>query len=368
MKPPRLLILAFLSGSLFVTGCGGAQSYTTQTTAAPHTAPAPISDTAPAPISDTAPAPTSDTAPAPTSDTAPAPDIAPTLTSDTVPATIPGVEIPDEAPAGAGGDTSRSEPELAAEEAPSRDDTPAPTQRDDNQTDTTTAQQMCPPGTAAPNEARIVEATVAPSLFVITEQGQSLTAEVLVELSDPTSEAPPVTVDRRGILPDVALSISDPECTELDTVWRWILTVSHPGRIILPPGLVRRGEVAVGAPGGLRLTVPFTVTFGDAGPVDLEARAFLAGRLGVAADEIEVAEVEPVTFNDGSMGCTREGYGYTAAEVPGFIVTLTHGAAVHVVHTDEHGLHFVVPANCHGGRWRPRTTTTRLHVHAATTQ
>ena len=277
-----------------------------------------------------------------------------TASTDFALATAPKVETADETTAGKEDTADPPEPEPVSEEAPDHVDTADGLQREDNQSDPTWTQEMSVPDAAAVPEARVAAATVTPSRFVITGKGQSFTAEVLVELSDQTDEPPSVTVERPVTFPDVVLSMSDAGCTQDNTAWRCTLTVSHPGRIVYPPGYVWEGAVAVETSDGQGLSVPFTVEVGNTGSVDHKARVFLAGRLGVTADQIEVTAVEPVTFNNGSKGCDQAGYAYIAAEVPGFIITMTHGEAVHVVHTDEHGGHFVVPENCQGGRWRPR--------------
>ena len=189
---------------------------------------------------------------------------------------------------------------------------------------------------------------------MVTAEGQTLSAEVTVHLSGPTDEAPSITLERSESFPDVDLSISDPGRGEQGAAWRSTLTVSHPARVVLPPGYVWEGAVVVEVGNDRRMEVPFTVRIGSTGPVDRKAREFMAGRLGVPVDEIMVTEVEPVTFNDGAKGCDRGEHAVVTAEVAGFIITLAHGSAVHIVHTDEHGLHFVVRENCIEGFWRPR--------------
>lgn len=55
------------------------------------------------------------------------------------------------------------------------------------------------------------------------------------------------------------------------------------------------------------------------------ARADLAGRLGVAEDEIEVASVERVEWRDGSLGCPQPGMMYPQVITPGYRIVLSAG-------------------------------------------
>ena len=72
---------------------------------------------------------------------------------------------------GAEDTTRRPETEPVTEEAHGDTETPTLAQRDDNETDTQDP-KACAPGTGMSDEVRIVAATVTPSLFMITEQGQ----------------------------------------------------------------------------------------------------------------------------------------------------------------------------------------------------
>ena len=189
MTPPRLLLAALLAGALLVTGCSGAALVDPAQANAPEPAtsvPDPGPGTAVAPTttmaSDTAAAPTttmaSDTAAAPTTTAVTMPDVetsgeasdtaaAPTTTA----VTMPDVETSGEAVSGTEDTTRRPETEPVTEEAPGDTEIPTLAQRDDNQTDTQDP-KACAPGTEMSDGVRIVAATVTPSLFMITEQGQ----------------------------------------------------------------------------------------------------------------------------------------------------------------------------------------------------
>lgn len=59
----------------------------------------------------------------------------------------------------------------------------------------------------------------------------------------------------------------------------------------------------------------------------------LARRLKVPEDEIEVLEVEEVTWPDGSLGCPQPGQMYTQALVEGHRIVLGHGERVFLYHS-----------------------------------
>ena len=65
------------------------------------------------------------------------------------------------------------------------------------------------------------------------------------------------------------------------------------------------------------------------------ARSHLAAALGCVSGDIAVATVEPVVWNDGSLGCARPGMRYTQAIVPGYKVTLVHAGQRYWYHTDR---------------------------------
>jgi hypothetical protein len=59
----------------------------------------------------------------------------------------------------------------------------------------------------------------------------------------------------------------------------------------------------------------------------------LARRLKVPEAEIEVLEVEPVSWPDGSLGCPQPGQMYTQALVEGHRIVLGHGERVFLYHS-----------------------------------
>lgn len=58
-----------------------------------------------------------------------------------------------------------------------------------------------------------------------------------------------------------------------------------------------------------------------AGPV-AQAKADLARRLSINADQIEVLRFEAVTWPDGSLGCPQPGMQYSQVLVEGYLVQL----------------------------------------------
>lgn len=68
-------------------------------------------------------------------------------------------------------------------------------------------------------------------------------------------------------------------------------------------------------------TAPTSAAAPSTDPVS-RARDDLAGRLGVAAELVEVVTAEEVTWPDGSLGCPREGMFYTQATVSGSRIVL----------------------------------------------
>lgn len=59
----------------------------------------------------------------------------------------------------------------------------------------------------------------------------------------------------------------------------------------------------------------------------------LSRRLRVAEDEIEILEVEQVTWPDGSLGCPQPDQMYTQALVEGHRIILGHGGRVYLYHS-----------------------------------
>jgi hypothetical protein len=64
-----------------------------------------------------------------------------------------------------------------------------------------------------------------------------------------------------------------------------------------------------------------------------QAKADLAKRLSVSADQIEVQDVSTVTWPDGSLGCPKPGMAYTQVLVDGMRIHLTSGGQVYDYHS-----------------------------------
>lgn len=56
-----------------------------------------------------------------------------------------------------------------------------------------------------------------------------------------------------------------------------------------------------------------------------KAKADLAGRLAVSANEINLIEATSVTWPDSSLGCPQEGMVYTQVLTPGYLILLEQG-------------------------------------------
>ncbi len=79
-------------------------------------------------------------------------------------------------------------------------------------------------------------------------------------------------------------------------------------------------------------------------PIVAPAKADLATRLGVEADELEVVSAEEVTWPDGSLGCPKPGLSYTQALVDGSKVVLGHEERVYVYHAGDDDQPFLCPS------------------------
>lgn len=69
-------------------------------------------------------------------------------------------------------------------------------------------------------------------------------------------------------------------------------------------------------------------------PVQAAVAAYAAD-LGVPPEAIDVLSVEPVTWNDGSLGCPQPGQMYIQVIIPGYRVALGHAGQQATYHTDE---------------------------------
>jgi hypothetical protein len=79
-------------------------------------------------------------------------------------------------------------------------------------------------------------------------------------------------------------------------------------------------------------------------PIVAPARADLALRLGVDADQLQVISAEEVTWPDGSLGCPEPGMSYTQALVDGSKVVLGYDDRVYVYHAGDDGQPFLCPS------------------------
>ncbi len=105
-----------------------------------------------------------------------------------------------------------------------------------------------------------------------------------------------------------------------------------------PPGPTASPGSATGGAGG---TASVTPSMGSSAslPDDLRARptvaaaiADLAQRQGVDPAQVVIAAWNPVTWNDGSLGCPQEGMGYTQVQVDGELLVLRVDTALFQYH------------------------------------
>jgi hypothetical protein len=73
-----------------------------------------------------------------------------------------------------------------------------------------------------------------------------------------------------------------------------------------------------------------------------QARADLAARENVSADEVEVVRVEAVDWPDASLGCPEPGMMYAQVITPGWRIVLRVGSREAIYHTDQRR---VIPAS-----------------------
>lgn len=66
----------------------------------------------------------------------------------------------------------------------------------------------------------------------------------------------------------------------------------------------------------------------------LWARQDLAGRLGVAVDDIRLVSAESRSWEDSSLGCPVAGETYVPGRVKGYVLTLSHRGKSFTYHTD----------------------------------
>jgi len=80
-------------------------------------------------------------------------------------------------------------------------------------------------------------------------------------------------------------------------------------------------------------------------PIVAPAKADLATRLGIQADELEVISAEEVIWPDGSLGCPEPGMSYTQALVDGSKVVFGHEDRVYVYHAGDDDQPFLCPSD-----------------------
>lgn len=69
--------------------------------------------------------------------------------------------------------------------------------------------------------------------------------------------------------------------------------------------------------------------------LELLAANYLAGKLGVGANELTLVRSSATEWSDGSLGCPRPGMAYTQAIVPGYEITFEHQGNRYAVHTNS---------------------------------
>jgi hypothetical protein len=86
------------------------------------------------------------------------------------------------------------------------------------------------------------------------------------------------------------------------------------------------------------VTVPVSPTLPLPGNPALQALVIqvkndLAQRLGVEADQIDLVELTPVVWPDGSLGCPEPGMAYTQVQVEGLLIRLRAGKRIYAYHS-----------------------------------
>ncbi len=87
-----------------------------------------------------------------------------------------------------------------------------------------------------------------------------------------------------------------------------------------------------------------------------QARADLAARENVPAEEVEVVRVEAVDWPDASLGCPEPGMAYAQVITPGWRIVLRVGSREAVYHSDQRR---VVRAASIAAEGRPRPVSRR---------
>lgn len=77
------------------------------------------------------------------------------------------------------------------------------------------------------------------------------------------------------------------------------------------------------------------------------AREFAARHLGLEDPrELRILQVEPMTWDDASMGCPQEGMMYAQVVTEGFRITLQHPGGVAAVHLNGHNGTMLIAEQC----------------------
>ena len=73
--------------------------------------------------------------------------------------------------------------------------------------------------------------------------------------------------------------------------------------------------------------------------LELLAANYLAGKLGVGANELTLVKSNATEWSDGSLGCPQPGMAYTQAIVPGYEITFEHEGSNYSVHSNSDASH-----------------------------
>ena len=80
---------------------------------------------------------------------------------------------------------------------------------------------------------------------------------------------------------------------------------------------------------------PVVVSWGEKEAMIAKVKADLASRVAISVDEISLASVEAVTWNDSSLGCPSAGGMYLQVLTPGYKIILMAEGKEYSYHTDE---------------------------------
>ena len=66
-----------------------------------------------------------------------------------------------------------------------------------------------------------------------------------------------------------------------------------------------------------------------------QARADLAGRLGLSAESFQLTRAEAVEWPDSSLGCPKPGLMYSQIVTPGYLIVLEANGQAYEYHADR---------------------------------